>query len=229
VAGGGQASNEAVELELLSGHAGRRTLGFINRCGDVRPGGPTGPVKDTPRIPGWSGNLWVRLSPAGRHCSVSSLETSDPEPSPPRGGDAARAVRGLPTAGVPGGRPAPVHPVARPAHTLAGRAAPAGVAPRLCQGSAPVGLAASGQAGPPGGLGGQRQAGPAVVARRRPQGAVPQAQETPPRDRHRRGGHVPDRPECLVGPGLPVRHHRGRPDSEAVERHRRSGMDGTER
>src|SRR5262245_42157620 len=64
-AGGGQASDEAVELELLSGHAGRRTLEFINRCGDVRSRRSTGPAKDTPRIPGWSGNLWVRLSPAG--------------------------------------------------------------------------------------------------------------------------------------------------------------------
>ena len=82
-------------------------------------------------------------------------ETSDPEPSPPRGGDAARAVRGLPTTGMPGGGPAPVHPAARPAHTITGRAAPAGVAPRLRQGSDPVGLAASGETGPPGGLRGQ--------------------------------------------------------------------------
>ncbi len=73
-------------------------------------------------------------------CSRSwPRETSDPEPPPPRRQGAADTVRGLRTAGLRGGRPAPLHPAARPADRPPTRSGVAGLAAGLRHGAGPAG------------------------------------------------------------------------------------------
>ena len=71
------------------------------------------------------------------------------------------------------------------------------MAASLRHAQSPVGLATRRQGCPPGGLGGERQAHPAAVARRGPEGALPETQEAAARHWHGRRRHVADRPNAL--------------------------------
>ena len=82
-------------------------------------------------------------------------------------------------------------------------------------------MASRGEGGPPGGLAGQRQAGPRLW---RDEGLkVPYKRRKKRLTGHRRPrrGDVPDPPERPVGDGLPVRRHHRRPHHQAAQRHRR--------